>query len=82
MAVLFKYLSFIPTALRLGLAGGATYGTVKADVWSDSSKSREKLEHMKQALQSEIQYNLESEKKSVRFSKCCHGDPVYYDETI
>ena len=60
MAVLIKYFSIIPAALRIGLAGGAAYGTVKADVWSDSSKTIEKLEHMKRAVQKEIRYTRES----------------------
>lgn len=56
MAVLLKYGSLIPLALRVAVAGGATYGTVKQGVWRDSTESREKLTQMKQAVQKEIEY--------------------------
>lgn len=45
----------IPSAIRLSLAGGTAYGTTKIGVWSDSSKSRDKLREMRKSLY-EIEY--------------------------
>ena len=56
MAVLLKYGTLIPLTVRLAVAGGAAYGTVKYNVWSDSSQSKEKLEKLKASAQAEIQY--------------------------
>ena len=57
MAVLFKYGSLIPLAVRIALASGTAYGTVKYNVWStDSSQSQEKLEKLKSSVQREIEY--------------------------
>ncbi len=56
MAVLLKYGTLIPLAVRLALATGTAYGTVKYNVWSDSSQSREKLEKLKASVQTEIEY--------------------------
>lgn len=55
---MFKYLSIFPAALRIGLAGGAAYGTVRAGVWSDSSKSGEKLERIEQATRKVLLYPI------------------------
>ena len=58
MAAAFRYIRLIPTAIRLTLAGGVTYGTVKVGAWSDSSDSREKLDKVQESFQSvrEIEY--------------------------
>ena len=45
----------IPSAVRLSRAGGTAYGTAKIGVWSDSSKSRDKLREMRKSLY-EIEY--------------------------
>ena len=45
----------IPSAIRLSLAGGTAYGTTKIGVWSDSSKSRDRLREMRKSLY-EIEY--------------------------
>lgn len=79
MAFVFRTLALIPTALRIGVAGGAAYGTAKVGVWSDSTESREKLEQINQAVQKEIHYprggaypfSSESEKTSVRVGCNC-----------
>lgn len=55
MAFIFRTLTLVPTALRVGLAGGAAYGTTKMGVWSDSSDSQETLDKLK-AVKREIQY--------------------------
>ena len=52
MAFFFKS---IPSAVRLSLAGGTAYGSEKIGVWSDSSKSRDKLREMRKSLY-EIEY--------------------------
>ena len=53
MAYALKYIRLIPMAIRVSLAGGAAYGTVKVGVWSqDTQASREKLD----LLQREIEY--------------------------
>ena len=58
MASLFGYIRLIPTAVRLTLAGGAAYGTVKVGAWSDSSESREKLDKVQESLHNirELEY--------------------------
>ena len=58
MAAAFWYVRLIPTAVRVALAGGVTYGTVKVGAWSDSSDSREKLDKVQESIQSvrEIEY--------------------------
>ncbi len=56
MAVLLKYGSLVPLAVRLGLATGTAYGTVKYNVWTDSSQSKEKLEKLKNSVKREIEY--------------------------
>lgn len=33
----------VPTAIRIAIAGGGAYGTVKVGVWNDHERSREKL---------------------------------------
>ncbi len=52
MAFLLKS---IPSAVRLSLVGGTAYGSAKIGVWSDSSKSRDKLREMRKSLY-EIEY--------------------------
>ena len=49
-------LKYSPLAVRIFVAGGAGYGTVKYGIWSDSSKSREKLDQIKHSVQREIEY--------------------------
>ena len=58
MASLFRYIRLVPAAVRLTLAGGAAYGTVKVGAWSDSSESREKLDKVQESLHNirEIEY--------------------------
>ena len=56
MAALLKYGSIIPLAIRVGLSGGAVYGTVKSGVWSDNSQSQERLERLKQSMHRELEY--------------------------
>ena len=54
MAALFRYGRLVPAAVRIILAGGVSYGTVKAGVWSDSTQSREKLDKLSNVY--EIEY--------------------------
>lgn len=54
MAVVFQYARLIPLALRVSLAGGAAYGTVKVGAWSDGKESRERLEQLQNRR--EIEY--------------------------
>ena len=53
---LLRYVRLLPLALRVTLAGGATYGTVKLGTWSDSTtEGRETLQRIKQNVR-EIEY--------------------------
>ncbi|XP_064388566.1 uncharacterized protein LOC135336624 [Halichondria panicea] len=58
MAFVFRTLRLVPTAIRVTVAGGVTYGTVKAGAWSDSSDSREKLDKVQESISNlrEIEY--------------------------
>ncbi len=58
MAFIFKTIRLVPTAIRITMAGGVTYGTVKAGAWSDSSDSREKLDKVQESIGNmrEIEY--------------------------
>jgi len=57
MAAVFHYARLIPLALRVTLAGGATYGTIKAGAWSDGKESKERLEQFQQSLpMREVEY--------------------------
>ena len=66
MAALLKYGKLIPLAIRVGVAGGVGYGTVQSGIWSDSSKSREKLDRLKESMQKEIQYPASYKKMMVK----------------
>ena len=53
MAYAVKYLKLVPLAIRVSLAGGAAYGSVKVGAWSVSTQtSKDKLDQ----LQREIEY--------------------------
>ena len=54
MADVFQFARLIPLALRVSLAGGITYGTVKVGAWSDGKESRERLEQLQNIR--EIEY--------------------------
>jgi len=47
MTFVFRILALVPGALRVGVAGGAAYGTTKLGVWSDSSESIEKFDRLR-----------------------------------
>ena len=55
----------IPSAIRLSLAGGTAYGTTQIGVWSDSSKSQDKLKEMRKSLY-EIEYPAVSKHSRAR----------------
>ena len=52
MAFIFRMVGLIPTAVRVGVSGGAAYGSAKMGVWSDSTETKEKLD----IVQREIHY--------------------------
>ena len=68
MAFVFRTLRLVPTAIRVTVAGGVTYGTVKAGAWSDSSDSREKLDKVQESISNlrEIEYPPMEHIQSVR----------------
>lgn len=74
MAVLLKYGSLIPIAIRVTLSGGAVYGSVKSGIWTDSSQSREKLDRLKQSMHKELEYP----KTIFRYTK----NKVFYSDTV
>lgn len=59
MAFVLRYARIVPLTIRISLAGGAAYGTVKVGAWSESTEqSREKLHHLRESWQNarEIEY--------------------------
>ena len=68
MAFVFRTISLVPMAIRVTVAGGVTYGTVKAGAWSDSSDSREKLDKVQESISNlrEIEYPPMEHIQSVR----------------
>ncbi len=68
MAFVFKTIRLVPAAIRITMAGGVTYGTVKAGAWSDSSESREKLDNIQESLSNmrEIEYPAMQQSHTVR----------------
>ena len=58
MAFLVHIVRMVPAALRVTLAGGAAYGSLRAGVWKDSSESREQLDSVQDSLHRlrEIEY--------------------------
>ncbi len=79
MAFVFRTIRLVPTAIRVTVAGGVTYGTVKAGAWSDSSDSREKLDKVQESISNlrEIEYPPMEHIQSVRTLTSHTHTPTY-----
>ncbi len=57
MAFVLQLARLVPIAVRLAVAGGAAYGTVRAGAWEDSSGSRDSVEQWRHSFNiREIEY--------------------------
>ena len=73
---LLSIVRVLPVAIRIAVAGGGVYGTVKVGVWNDSERSREKLSgSWKDAIQ--IHPSTVPETK-VRMWYCCTVGKAHY----
>ena len=57
---LFSIARVIPVAIRVVVAGGGVYGTVKVGVWNDSERSREKLNDFHHSWKDAVQIHPSS----------------------
>ncbi|KAL5469432.1 hypothetical protein EMCRGX_G030687 [Ephydatia muelleri] len=57
---LLSIIRVIPVAIRVAVAGGGVYGTVKVGVWNDSERSREKLSDFHHTWKDAIQIHPSS----------------------